>query len=89
MHILYSFNCAWISAPSLAIKHLMNPLWHYQIPMPVNNHVTFCIVTIVFVFFDQLTPLHRAAKRGYKSVVEYFVRIGAVVDDGDNDQVPM
>ena len=45
-------------------------------------------MTVICYFFHQLTPLHRAARRGRKNVVEYLVGKGACIDDGDNDQVP-
>ena len=38
-------------------------------------------------FFHQLTPLHRAARRGHRNIVEYFVQKGAGIDNGDNEQV--
>ena len=40
-----------------------------------------------FFSFHQLTPLHRAARRGRENIVEYFVQKGVGIDSGDNEQV--
>ena len=52
---------------------------------------------MIVLFFHQLTPLHRAARRGCKNVVEYLVRKkGEIndgkegeINDGDEKQVPV
>ena len=41
----------------------------------------------IFCSLHQLTPLHRAARRGRKLTVEYFVELQAGVDDKDDKQV--
>ena len=44
------------------------------------------MTTVVF-FSHQLTPLHRAARRGRMDIVEYLIEKGAGIDIGDTEQV--
>ena len=41
----------------------------------------------LFRSFHQLTPLHRAARRGRKDIVEYLVENRAIIDEGDGSKV--
>lgn len=41
----------------------------------------------MFHFLHQLTPLHRAARRGRKDVVEYLFQEGAKIDERDSSKV--
>ena len=41
----------------------------------------------MFHFLHQLTPLHRAARRGRKDVVEYLFQEGAKIDERDGSKV--
>ena len=66
----------------------MNPVTlsdaHSQ-SLPDSNFVTSCSDPIFW--FHQLTPLHRAARRGRKDVVEFLVEHGAGIENEDNHQV--
>ena len=41
----------------------------------------------MFLTLHQLTPLHRAARRGHKDIVEYLFGKGAGIDNGDGSKV--
>ena len=50
-----------------------------------SNRLPFFVV--IFFSFHQLTPLHRAARRGHQKIVKYLVEKGAGINNEDNEQV--
>ena len=79
MHIFNSFESVHHS------WQLMDPV---TLSDAYNKSITdYNFLCVCVCFFHQLTPLHRAARRGRKNVVEYLVSKEADIGDKDNDQV--